>query len=220
MNSREDPAGWWVFRCSGSETGDLEEKLSESGHTVWTPRTWYRKRVPRKKVYRDILMAMLPSYLFVSQHADLDLLASLGAKHGFWGPMAIRGVRVLIKDADLAGLRAADDRTSAPRKWVEPIPEPVHLGPISQREQEKQLESPRGLISSQKPAHTTPGGGRRISIPQDAHRKGAWVKLTKGPLGSLGLEGRIEEVRGQEICISAFGGRIWMPAADVEGVTP
>lgn len=214
MTSREDPAGWLVYRCPGSETGDLEDRLGEMGHKVWTPRTWVSKRVPRKRVRRVVLLAMLPSYLFVSRHADLEALASLGAKHGFWGPMAIRGVRVELKDKDLDGLRAADDRTSAPKKWVDPLApkSPIVVRPLTDKISGA-LIAQKTPISVEEGASVSTGGGGDFQKTQDEIRVGDTVKVSSGPLSQLGLVALLEEVDGDRACISAFGGRVWMDLA-------
>lgn len=181
-NSRDDPAGWLVFRCPGSETGNLEDLLGEMGYKVWTPRVWFKKRIPRKKLYRVVLLSMLPSYLFVARSSDLKALEGLGAKHGFWGPMVIQGKRVEIYDKDLDGLREADDRTSAPKKWVDPPSGPV-------------------------------GGVEEFGKTQDELRKGDLVAVSSGPLAHLQIVAPVDEVAGDRVCISPFGGRVWMPKA-------
>lgn len=222
---RDDPAGWLVYRCSGSETGSLEDRLGELGHKVWAPRAWVSKRVPRKRVRRVVLLAMLPSYLFVSKHADLEALASLGAKFGFWGPMAIRGVRVELKDRDLDGLRAADDRVSAPKKWVDP-PDPL-TQENSVVEKASSTDRLSGAMVAPK-ARSDRHGARsdrpgvqsgsteeqtRASTKHYEHLKGSSVLVSSGPLAQLGLIALLEEIDGDRACISAFGGRVWMDLA-------
>lgn len=161
-----------------------------------------------------VLLAMLPSYLFVSRHADLEALASLGAKHGFWGPMAIRGVRVELRDADLDGLRAADDRISAPKKWGDPL---TPVSPIVVRPLPDKISG--ALIAQKAPsqqsqgASASTGGGGDFQKSQDAIRVGDTVKVSSGPLSQLGLVALLEEVDGDRACISAFGGRVWMDLA-------
>jgi hypothetical protein len=194
MTSREDPAGWLVYRCPGSETGDLEDRLGELGHKVWTPRVWFKKRVPRKRLYRVVLLSMLPSYLFVSRHADLEALAALGAKHGFWGPMAIRGVRVELRDQDLDGLRAADDRTSRPRKWIEPLEEPVHRPRVVVQP----LVTDRisgGLISSRTETASAHSGGASSDISRGASSdisRGASSDISRGASAPVGGTGEFQ----------------------------
>lgn len=223
-NTRDDPAGWLVFRCPGSETGNLEDLLGEMGHKVWTPRVWVSKRVPRRKVRRVVLLAMLPSYLFVSRHADLEELAALGAKHGFWGPMAIRGKRVELKDKDLDGLREADDRVSAPKRWVDPLApkSPVVVRPLTDRFSGGLVAPAKGSSDPLPPqtpslatqgASRSPGGGGTDNIPQDIIEVGQMVEVSSGPLAQLGLVALLEEIDGDRACISAFGGRVWMDLA-------
>lgn len=207
-----------MFRCPGSETGNLEDLLGEMGHKVWTPRVWVSKRVPRRKVRRVVLLAMLPSYLFVSKHADLDQLERLGAKHGFWGPMAIRGKRVELKDEDLDGLREADDRVSAPKRWVDPLApkSPVAVRPLTDRfgggliAQKDHTSAPSLATQG---ASRSSGGGATDNIPQDEVRVGQMVEVSSGPLAQLGLVALLEEIEGDRACISAFGGRVWMDLA-------
>ena len=211
MTSEKDPAGWMVFRCSGSETGNLEDKLSELGVSVWTPRVWFSKRVPRKKVRRVVLLAMLPSYLFVSEEEDQRRLMSLGSKHGFWGPMVIKGEVVVIADKDLEGLWAADDRTSAPKRWLDPIPEPVHV------------PRPRIVVKPADELTTRVGGGALVAPksgqtdkkPQYGLTIGSKAQITSGPLASLGITGFIEAIEGGTATLSAFGGRVLIDLKDL-----
>lgn len=221
-NSRDDPAGWLVFRCPGSETGNLEDLLGEMGYKVWTPRVWFKKRIPRKKLYRVVLLSMLPSYLFVARSSDLKALEGLGAKHGFWGPMVIQGKRVEIYDKDLDGLREADDRTSAPKKWVDPLAiseteqknvTRAYRGPLTDQSSGALIAPPRDSQMSSNPPSGPVGGVEEFGKTQDELRKGDLVAVSSGPLAHLQIVAPVDEVAGDRVCISPFGGRVWMPKA-------
>lgn len=202
---RKTPARWMVFRCPGSETGDLEDLLEKLGFSVWTPRVWVSRRVPRRKVRRVILLAMLPSYLFVDAEADRKELEKLGAKHGFWGPMAIRGERVVIKDEDLDGLRESDDRIGPPRRWVDPLSQRDTLPPARPR----LVVAPATPFPTLIPSTQSPESNAQS---QDEIAKGDLVDVISGPLASTGLVGLlVDDLKDGKVCVSIFGGRTWMP---------
>lgn len=219
MHSEKNPAGWLVYRCSGSETGTLEELLNSLEHETWTPRTWVSKRLPRRKARETVLLGMLPSYLFVRVGVDLHAMASLGAKHGIWGPMVLRGERVVIADRDLDGLRGFDDRVSQPRRWIELLdPEVAARTPSAH-------VTPQTHVTSQTHVkEVAPGRHPRSEVNgqilQDAISIGDRVRLIKGPLAPLGIEGDVEEVlKDGRLQLSPFGGRITVGASDVERIS-
>lgn len=183
---REQPAGWFVYRCSGSETGDLEDLLVSLEIKAWTPRAWVRKRLPRRKARETVLLGILPSYIFVGVHSDLELLAGLSFKHNLWGPMVIQGKRVEVADKDLEGLRAFENRHGLPQKRVGPPPS----------------DAPSDVSRG---ASDKAGRAGEFRASQDASEfcPGDLVLIASGPLGSLKLEATVEKVEGDRVHLSA-----------------
>lgn len=187
---REKPAGWFVYRCSGSETGELEDLLVSLGIKAWTPRAWVRKRLPRRKARETVLIGILPSYLFVGVHSDLEVLAGLSFKHNLWGPMAIQGKRVEVADKDLEGLRAFENRHGLPQKRVGSLPSDGSRGAPS--------DGSRGPSDK-------PGRAGKSQNCQDASEfyPGDLVLIASGPLAPLRLSAIVERVEGDRVHLSA-----------------
>lgn len=66
---------WWTaLRCSGAKTTQLVRKLVENKIEAWTPVRISMRRLPRKNVKQEVVVPMLPSFVFV--RVD-DLVASI-----------------------------------------------------------------------------------------------------------------------------------------------
>lgn len=71
---------WVVFRCQGSATIELSDKLRESNVRGYVPRYITKIRLPRKKGYKWVYRPMLPSFIFVISD-DIDLAESVVGRH-------------------------------------------------------------------------------------------------------------------------------------------
>jgi len=100
---------WLVLRCPPAATERLETDLRGFNLAAWTPRfrTLARTRHTRRK--KAIEMIALPSFVFLGEK-DLEEARGLYAtgQIGKFHVFAISGVRVLLSEKDLEGLRAVD----------------------------------------------------------------------------------------------------------------
>ena len=114
---------WCIIRTAGRHTLGLAESLATDGFEVWTPVETRRMSVPRLNARREVVLPILPSYVFArSAHlVDLLVLAAMPVKPrrgaGLLQP-AHSGFRVmrqgdripLIADRHLNGLRRIEER--------------------------------------------------------------------------------------------------------------
>lgn len=70
------------MRTSPRHTMKLAQTLAEDGFEVWTPTETRKIRVPRMNIRRDVVLALMPSYIFAraDQAASLILLADANTK--------------------------------------------------------------------------------------------------------------------------------------------
>lgn len=71
---------WVVFRCQGSSTIELSDKLREANVRGYVPRYITKIRLPRKKGYKWVYRPMLPSFIFVISD-DIALAESVIGRH-------------------------------------------------------------------------------------------------------------------------------------------
>jgi transcription antitermination factor NusG len=74
--TRMDPQAtdWFILRTAGRSTLLLAKTLAEDGFEVWTPARKQTIRVPRMNVRREIVLPLLPSFVFVRAPHLVDLL--------------------------------------------------------------------------------------------------------------------------------------------------
>jgi transcription antitermination factor NusG len=65
---------WFILRTAGRSTLLLAKTLAEDGFEVWTPARKQTIRVPRMNVRREIVLPLLPSFVFVRAAHLVDLL--------------------------------------------------------------------------------------------------------------------------------------------------
>jgi transcription antitermination factor NusG len=119
---------WCVLRCQGRSTLRLADSLAKDGYEVWSPRETRKIRIPRMNVRREVILPLLPSYVFAKAHHLVDLLgiAQMPAKprplgdksepaHADFSVMHCFGKLPLIADRDLNGLRMLEVKLT-PRK--------------------------------------------------------------------------------------------------------
>ena len=65
---------WCILRTAGSNTLSVARSLDESGFSVWTPVETQRRRAPRSKDVREVVMPLLPGMLFADASRLHELL--------------------------------------------------------------------------------------------------------------------------------------------------
>lgn len=118
---------WCILRCKGQATLRLAESLYGDGYEAWTPKETRRSRIPRMNVRREIVLPLLPSYVFAKANRLVDLLELASApfkpcrgfqsdaSHAGFSVMHCFGKLPLIADRDLDGLRTLETKLT-PRK--------------------------------------------------------------------------------------------------------
>ena len=122
---------WCILRVRGSRTLRLAQSLAEDGFEVWTPTETRKVRVPKMNVRRDIVLPLMPSYVFArTRHLIVLLqLAALPVKprrgkglrkpaHDAFQVMRCFGGIPTVTDKDLDALRALEARRT-PRRRAE-----------------------------------------------------------------------------------------------------
>jgi transcription antitermination factor NusG len=122
---------WCILRVRGSRTLRLAQSLAEDGYDVWTPTETRKVRIPKVNVRRDIVSALMPSYVFARTRHLVDLLqlAALPVKprrgkglrqpaHDDFTVMRAFGGIPTVSDSDLAALRALEAKRT-PRRRAE-----------------------------------------------------------------------------------------------------
>lgn len=119
---------WCILRCVGRTTLKLADSLGKDGFEVWAPRETRKIRIPRMNVRREVVLPLLPSYVFARARHLVDLLglASMPGKprplgnksepaHADFSVMQCFGKLPLVADCDLNGLRTLEAKLT-PRK--------------------------------------------------------------------------------------------------------
>jgi hypothetical protein len=73
---RGSDSDWFILRTAGRSTLPLAASLAEDGFEVWTPARTQLIRVPRMNVRREIMLPLLPSFIFARAphlHSLLEL---------------------------------------------------------------------------------------------------------------------------------------------------
>jgi len=99
---------WVVVRCKSSTTLDLEASLTEGGLSAWTPASYRKRRLPRRRTTVLEREAILPSFVFVRQSA-IDDQGGMGCleKHFVKALTTADGTVIRVRDVELTGLREA-----------------------------------------------------------------------------------------------------------------
>jgi transcription antitermination factor NusG len=107
---------WFVLRTAGRTTLRLADSLAADGFTVWTPRETRKIRIPRANVRRDVVLPLMPSYVFAGSSHMIDLIEmQKGSQHASFSVMHWHDSIPLIADEHLNSLRMLE-RKRTPRK--------------------------------------------------------------------------------------------------------
>lgn len=127
-----DPSAWLILRCSGRSTLRLSDTLAADGFKVWTPRETRRIRIPRMNVRRDVIEALMPSYVFVKAEHLIDMLEmakmpvkprrGAGPAHDGFTVMHWHDRIPLIADVDLTQLRRLEAKRTPAKKAERSFP--------------------------------------------------------------------------------------------------
>lgn len=104
---------WCILRTTGARTIPLARSLTEAGFKVWTPTHMTSRRRSRSKVVVEREMPIAPTFVFAKACHIGELsrvrLLPVSPHPGF--SVFSHGGRVpLVSDAEISGLRAAEDR--------------------------------------------------------------------------------------------------------------
>jgi transcriptional antiterminator NusG len=119
---------WCILRTAGRQTLKLAETLASDGFEVWTPRETRTIRKPRMNVKRDVVLPIMPSYVFAKAEHLVDLLqmSKMDVKprrgsgwgkpaHASFSVMRYRESIPLIADRDLTSLRRLERKAELDR---------------------------------------------------------------------------------------------------------
>lgn len=99
---------WVVVRCKSSSTLEIEETLTESGFRAWTPASYKRRRLPRRRTVVLERGALMPSFVFVR---EMEITTRGGfvclEKHALKALTVSDGTVMRIRDRELDGLRTS-----------------------------------------------------------------------------------------------------------------
>jgi transcription antitermination factor NusG len=126
---------WCILRCRGAATLRLAESLTDDGLEAWSPRETRKIRIPRMNVRRDVVLPLLPSYVFAKASQLVELLqlsampikprrgAQSEASHADFSVMHCFGKLPLVADTDLNGLRSLEAKLTPRKKAEHSFPE-------------------------------------------------------------------------------------------------
>ena len=104
---------WCVLRVGGGRTLVLATSLASAGYEVWTPSRTQNRMVPRSKVRREIMVPIMPTFVFAraDRLADLMVLAAAPVKEQPAFSVFRHYSKIpLIADGALEALRTAERR--------------------------------------------------------------------------------------------------------------
>lgn len=120
---------WCILRTSGRKTLALARTLAADGFDVWTPTTTHHVTVPRINARRDVILPMMPSFVFARADRLLDLIelansvpmrrgpARRQSAHDDFTVFHYRDRIPLVLDSDLEPLRTSERKAVPPSKW-------------------------------------------------------------------------------------------------------
>lgn len=120
---RSTDDAWCILRCSGQKTLRLATTLADDNFEVWTPIETRTVKVPKANVRREVMLPIMPSYVFAKATRLIDLLQIAGRPahayaHADFSVMRHGGLIPLINDDSLQALRRTEARRSSKRKAV------------------------------------------------------------------------------------------------------
>jgi hypothetical protein len=179
---------WCILRTSGPRTLTLADSLTAAGLEAWTPRKTTRRRLPRSRVHREIVAPILATFVF-ARAAHRDELRGIIARriqhhadqHPQFSIFEHAGRIPLIADAQVAGLRAEEDRATAAYKIV-----------TDREAASAEHNARRQRVAELRASSPTYEIGARVTVPQVAF---------------AGMTGVVEQGRGKKPAVN-FGGGI------------
>ena len=109
-----------ILRTGGSKTLTLADSLKEAGLDAWTPVEHRTRRKPRSKEITEIVICVMPTYVFASAEdlSDLILLSkALISPHPDFSVFRANGAIPIISETELAPIRAVEARTAPKEAW-------------------------------------------------------------------------------------------------------
>lgn len=116
MSAGRDPRLWCILRTSGPRTLPVAKSLAAAGFEVWTPVETNDRRRPRSKVRIEFDAPIMPTFVFARADRLRDLEEAAVAPTNEHPPFSVfrwAGKIPLVSDAQIASLRAAEDRATA-----------------------------------------------------------------------------------------------------------
>jgi len=107
---------FYVLRCPPDQTLSLEQYFLTEGFHVWVPKTWIKKRRPRRRASTWEQVALMTSYIFAEEEEirlDKKVQAQIVRR------MLFLGEWVSVFEKDLAYLRELDSRGMTKEEPVE-----------------------------------------------------------------------------------------------------
>jgi transcription antitermination factor NusG len=115
----DDMANYWiVLETRAQKTLALADSLRVAGYEVWAPVRAVKKRLPRSNVKREIVVSMLPRYVFARGSQIFDLFAEAAnpiANHPQFRVAKWAGIVPRIPDRDFEAMRR-NERRNRPEK--------------------------------------------------------------------------------------------------------
>lgn len=92
---------WFLVRTSSDKTIELADILHHDGIRAWTPRVWVRKRLPRKKARKLVLIPIFPGFIFIHQNSWQDYLDDYEKLYWFSKPQTWLGDHMRIPETEM-----------------------------------------------------------------------------------------------------------------------
>lgn len=70
-----DTSNWCILRTAGQSTLSVAASLAEAGFATWSPVETQKRRAPRSKAVRDVLVPITPGIVFAKADRLHDLVA-------------------------------------------------------------------------------------------------------------------------------------------------
>lgn len=112
---------WCILRTRGSSTLRLARSLDLAGYEVWTPTEIQDRRKRHSSAKSEIIVAVMPTYVFASAERLADLLMEADSDamgHPAFSVFKHHDRIPLIDDRQLNGLRAIERKAAAKHQPV------------------------------------------------------------------------------------------------------
>lgn len=116
VRRRKADAKWYVIRVRPALTLSMAAELKTLNILGWTPKVWVRKRLPRKKARRLVLIPLLPGYIFIHPDAMPEFRKVNPTLFWYASPYLFNGWEMQVPQSELHVLAESDN----PEKPVRP----------------------------------------------------------------------------------------------------